>query len=380
MTLHRPLKVAIFWLNFGPYHVARLQSLAEVVDLTAIELVRGKTNHQWDIDDQSVNFRWESLYRDVQYDQIDHEDFRQRIDWCLSQNEPDVVIIPGYSPYFPRYLIKWAVKHRKIRILMIDSNQFDKKRYWPLELIKRWQLRKFHAAVVAGETSHDYMRHLGMPEKSLFIGYDVVDNTRFCAGADVARKKPDFFRQKLQLPEQYFLIVARFVHQKNFDNILSGYRRYHAETPNPWPLVICGDGEDRNWMQSYVADMPDVHLRHFVQIEDLVHYYGLATAFVLLSRWETWGLVVNEAMAAGLPLILSSSVACWHDLLQIDKNGLLVEDFQNPDEIAAAFKAMSDLPDTTRHAMGQASRAIIANWPLSRFRDAVMEAIRYVTH
>ncbi len=112
----------------------------------------------------------------------------------------------------------------------------------------------------------------------------------------------------------------------------------------------------------------------FVQIGPLSRYYGLASAFVLPSVKEAWGLVVNEAMAAGLPVMVSVTAGCRSDLVQDGANGFLFDPW-DVNDIAGAMRRMEHLPEEARAAMGQRSRRIISAWSPKRFADGLLRAI-----
>jgi glycosyltransferase involved in cell wall biosynthesis len=110
----------------------------------------------------------------------------------------------------------------------------------------------------------------------------------------------------------------------------------------------------------------------FKQYHELPAYYGLADAFVHASRVEPWGLVVNEAMAAGLPVVVSRQCGCASTLVQDGGNGFC-ESFDDADEIAMRLAQLDDEP-ALRSRMGARSREIVADWGPSRFAAGALEA------
>jgi glycosyltransferase involved in cell wall biosynthesis len=119
---------------------------------------------------------------------------------------------------------------------------------------------------------------------------------------------------------------------------------------------------------------PHVHWPGFVQYPDLPAYYGLAEAFILASTIEPWGLVVNEAMASGLPVLVSQRCGCAPDLVREGQTGFTF-DPEYPDSIAAALQLVSADP-AAREAMGRLARAHIAGWSPERFGAGLLEASR----
>ena len=92
----------------------------------------------------------------------------------------------------------------------------------------------------------------------------------------------------------------------------------------PWSLVLLGDGPLKSDLCRLISDLrldACVHLPGFKQYHELPVYYGLASAFVHASTTEQWGLVVNEAMASGLPVLVSNRCGCAQDLVKEGVNG-----------------------------------------------------------
>ena len=125
--------------------------------------------------------------------------------------------------------------------------------------------------------------------------------------------------------------------------------------------------------------MPDlagaVVLPGFRQYDELPAFYGLAGAFVHASTTEQWGLVVNEAMAAGLPVIVSGRCGCAPDLVRNGVNGFTF-DPEDVEELAGLMQRMAAMRDGQRVAMARAGQRIIADWGPQRFADGLLQAVR----
>ena len=143
----------------------------------------------------------------------------------------------------------------------------------------------------------------------------------------------------------------------------------------PWHLVLLGDGPLRPEIEALVAklDLQNcVHLPGFRQYDQLPAYYGLAGAFVHASTTEQWGLVVNEAMASGLPVIVSNRCGCAADLVQEGVNGFTF-DPHDAEQLAKLMLTISD-PRFPTSDFGAASRRIIADWGPERFARGLQAA------
>src|SRR5215472_10349345 len=165
------------------------------------------------------------------------------------------------------------------------------------------------------------------------------------------------------------MACSRFEAKKNLPGLLRGYARYREMARGrPWSLVVVGDGElkeklfalrDRLGLEEHVL-FPGVK-----NYQELPSYYGLATAFIHASTTEQWGLVVNEAMAAGLPVLVSERCGCAPDLVVPGSNGLVFD----PHDVSSIANAMVEIANGSYdlRAMGRSSQKIVAQWSLARF-------------
>jgi 1,2-diacylglycerol 3-alpha-glucosyltransferase len=135
-----------------------------------------------------------------------------------------------------------------------------------------------------------------------------------------------------------------------------------------------GDGPLRETLNSQLSTLNlhgQVYLPGFKQYDELPAYYALAKAFVHASATEQWGLVVNEASASGLPVIVSNCCGCVPELVQ--ENGFTF-DPMNQHELASRLFEMASLSDEERERLGQASHRIATNFGPNRFGEGLKRA------
>jgi glycosyltransferase involved in cell wall biosynthesis len=220
------------------------------------------------------------------------------------------------------------------------------------------------------------MAALGVEEERIFTGYDAVDNEHFRRGAMVARLREPELRLSLGLPARYFLACSRFTPKKNLIRLLDAYARYRRlHAVGAWSLVVVGDGEQRAELTSICEQLRltgHVLLPGAKPYAELPTYYGLADAFVHASTTEQWGLVVNEAMASGLPVLVSNRCGCSPDLVEEGRNGFLFDPY-DPAGIASAMYGMA-AERADRASMGQAGQDIIARWSPENFAKSLASA------
>ena len=191
-------------------------------------------------------------------------------------------------------------------------------------------------------------------------------------------------RNKPSLPENYFLASARFIEKKNLPTLIQAYAEYRrTEVRNRrrsrnrvrrGTSCFLGDGPLRETLNSQLSTLnlnEHVHLPGFKPYDQLPVYYALANAFVHASTTEQWGLVVNEAIASGLPVIVSNRCGCAPEL--VNGNGFTF-DPTNEDELATRLLEMAALPDEERKDLGDNSYQIAANFAPERFGEGLERA------
>jgi len=366
------MKIVICFDNLGPYHMARMQSIAQVSDLSVVQYRSKSKEYEW-LPHSSSALDIHTVKPTVVHGDVNEYEIICEI---MKLVKPDVLFIPGWASNFSHMLMNWASKTGVPMVVMSDSQEID----FPRSRVKEWLKSKlvnlFSAALVAGQRHRDYLIKLGFSTRLISLGYDVVDNGYFMSSADVIRQNPQKFRLEHQLPDRYILCCARFVEKKNLNYLIDSYYIYlnNLGANNEFlDLVLVGDGPLRAQLVKRINELgltERVHLPGFIQYAQMPTYYALADCFVLPSVTEQWGLVVNEAMAAGLPVIVSARCGCAVDLVQPHINGLVFNP-HNDFELADAFKnALTDKLLLQR--MGEQSRQIILDWSLEKFSDAVI--------
>jgi glycosyltransferase involved in cell wall biosynthesis len=132
-------------------------------------------------------------------------------------------------------------------------------------------------------------------------------------------------------------------------------------------LRVCFKAKD----SSSVGDH-DIYIYPFAQIDRTPVFYGLADAFLLASKVEEWGLVVNEAMAARLPVIVSSAAGCAHDLVEHGANGFLFDPY-SIESLTSCLEVLV-LDPSMRERMGHRSAELVANWGPELFAKNALAA------
>ncbi len=379
-------RLVVMFDRLGPYHVARLKALAGDFAVTALECFGETEEYAWQKVSAPDSFQRVTLFPEKSANQIDGAELSARVCSALDAARPEAVAIPGWFHPGARAALQWCVSARLPAVLMSESTAHDAPRSVVKEWIKGRIVGLFSAALVGGRAHVDYLRQLGFPSERIFTGYDVVDNTHFARGRTAhCPPAPDAPPTGL-----FFLASARFIEKKNLPMLLQAYAEYLAlatDAPStdvrptvspptaPWPLVILGDGPLRSALNSQLSTLNlhgHVHLPGFKQYDELPAWYARASAFVHVSTHEPWGLVVNEAMAAGLPVLVSNRCGCAPDLVVEGRNGFTFDPTDSR-QLAALMSDMTQRPD--REAMGRESEWIISRWNTSAFAAGMRCAV-----
>ena len=387
--MERKPAVAVVFHHIGPYHHARLNAAADRLSVTGIEW-SAKGHDAWGAAVTPTRYHKVSLFPEATDHYPDKVELRSAFSSALGQTKPDVVAINGWNNFGSLLAANCCVRRGIPMVVMSESSQQDEPRNWWKEAIKRRIVGLYSAALVGGRRHVEYLVELGMPRERIFTGYDVVDNEYFRQRAEEVRSERSEVRQKYGLPENYFLASARFIPKKNLPRLIRAYSEYRKRASAfakvtadrevggnaPWDLVVLGDGPLRETLNSQLSTLnlqAHVHLPGFKQYDELPAYYALAKTFVHASTTEQWGLVVNEAIASGLPVIVSDRCGCVPEL--VNGNGFTFDPFDEQ-EIVERLLQMASLLDDERKSLSGASYGISANFAPKRFGDGLEQAAR----
>lgn len=381
------MKLAISFTNFGPYHLARLRALALELtraggSLLAYETAGTERRYPWLTPRLAEPFAWETLFPGRALEAIPRSACAKAQREALERDRPDAVAIVGYARPESMAALDWATRSGRPTVLMSESQAIDHPRTWWKEAIKRRRVRRFSAALVGGPRHRDYLIDLGMPADRIALGYNAVDNEHFARRADAARRSAEL---RSGLPGRpYFLAVSRFVPEKNLVRLVRAFSRYRAAMPEGrgWDLVLCGDGPGAAEIHAAAREGGQagaIHFPGFLQAEELPRWYASAGAFVHPSLMEPWGLVVNEAAACGVPLLVSDRAGCAETLVP-DPPGTTGRIFDATDEgvMASALAWMAEQPEERRAAMGRRAAAVVDSWGPERFALGTLEALSLI--
>ena len=370
--------IALLFSNYGPYHIARLESLSNYLSVNnlqavGIELSRSEQRYPWQAKLEDLTLPIISVIKNSSLEETKLIHLVKELLVTLKQVNPTVIAISGYFNPSMLAALFWCKLCNKPAILFSETTESDFERIWWKEKIKRFIVKQFKAALVGGQPHKRYLMKLGMPEEAIFVGYDIVGNDTFHPERIRHLPKP--------LDKPFFLTVNRFISKKNLPFIISSYAKYRQQVGEAaWDLVLCGDGELRPQIEQQIAELnlqQVVHLPGFLQQSEMLPYFAHAGCFVHGSTTEQWGLVVNEAMAAALPVLVSNRCGCFEDLIIEGVNGFGFDPDNSQQLTDLMFMISND--SFERQKIGQAALKHIQNFAPDRFAKGLMQAVEYAT-
>ena len=236
-------------------------------------------------------------------------------------------------------------------------------RLWPKKFLLGHIIFPRASGFLCSGTSNKLMySYYNVPDEKLFPfayswGYD-----SFIEADQELRPQRERIRAELGIPLESFVVLfcGRLSQEKDPMHLLQAF--HHVAIPNK-ALVLVGDGNMRQSMQNYVAEhrLSPVFFFGFQGRQDISKFYAVADVLVLPSLKETWGIVVNEALCFGLPIVSSDMVGASTDLVLNGYNGYIFR-AGDVDGLADSIKLVGDAPLAERRTMGDRSRGLIQDW------------------
>ena len=355
------IRLLILTEIIAPYRIPVFNALAgdPEIDLEVVFLAEtDPATRQWHVYTNEIRFSY-SVLPSWRTRLGEHTILlNQNVPAVLSELAPDVILCGGYNYLASWQAQRWAHQNGVAFLLWSESTGADRRSQSNvIESLKRKFFAKCDGFVVPGISAQAYVRQIEASTKPVFIAPNAVDNQRFAANAEFARANASRTRVKLGLPARYFLFVGRLLKSKGVLELLEAYGSLSEELRSDLGLVFAGDGPLRSELesQSRVVSSGGVHFAGFVHRDELASYYALADCLVFPTHSDTWGLVVNEAMACGLPVVCSDVAGCAADLVKA--NGLPIAP-RNVQQLARAMERVAKDPGL-REEMSDRSRQLI---------------------
>ena len=352
------MKIALLTEIPAPYRIPLFNALATTqgVELEVLFLAERDPRRQYPVYEHEFLFRRRVLSGSGLVARGRWVVFSRGTRRELDRFDPDIVLLGGWNqPAFWTGL-RWAGRRRRPVVLWVESTARDERSGNPLlERLKRRAVAAAAAFLVPGRAAREYVESLGVSPERIVVAPNAVDLSIFSVDADRRDRNGCTF-----------LYVGRFSQEKGVDVLVRAFRGA------PGRLVLAGAGPLEDQVRSLVDER--VELLGHVPRERLPALYAEADCLVLPSRSEAWGMVLNEAAAAGLPLVATEAAGGGYDLIEQGVNGYRVP-VEDEDALAEALRKVAADPEW-RISAGERSRSLTAGYTGEAWAAAVRDLVR----
>lgn len=371
------IKNVILHNIIAPYRIWLFNALHKQMN-DFIVMYNAKTNceREWVIDENEQKFPYEIAFNTLE-NNIPAISLFKRTWQRLNHFDPEVVILGGYSisNYWAGFL--WARLNGRKLILWSCSNKNDHSRFFLKEAVKRFMVKRCDAYNVYGSKSREYLMELGADENRISIVGNNTDNQFYKNAVSKYRSRREQLLEQFHLRKKNFLFIGRFSPEKNLFFLLDAYKRIAHKYPG-WGLILVGNGPQFGEVGKYVNGnkLINVFMPGFIQKNELPKFFAMSDILILPSISEPWGLVVNEAMASGLPILVSKKCGCYPDLVKDGKNGFSFDPYDREDLCILMEKIASG--EVNLQNMGERALNMINEYTLGNAARIIKETIELV--
>tara|TARA_A100001015_G_scaffold273830_1_gene329654 strand:+ start:5349 stop:6530 length:1182 start_codon:yes stop_codon:yes gene_type:complete len=299
----------------------------------------------------------------------------------IRQSDYDVIWLHGYN--FAAYLVAFlAAKSKGIKIFFRGESHL---------MLKRGFLKKtFHtifckiffryvdAFLAIGTANKKYYKSLGVSDKDIFLVPYTIDNSRFRIDKDHVQNKIKELKTEIGLSQHPTIIFSsKFMERKRPHDLLEA-AKILQEKNYEFNILFVGSGELETTLNELVKknNLQNIFFKGFVNQSSLPLYYAACDIFVLPSINEPWGLVINEVMSCGLPVVVADGIGAADDLVQDGINGFIFEPL-NPHDLAKKLKLLLQ-NNSLRQEMSKQSSIIMNSWSYFECAEGVHNACRHL--
>ncbi|MBB6671690.1 glycosyltransferase family 4 protein [Cohnella nanjingensis] len=343
----------------SPYRVDFFNRLGRLCDLTVWFEARNEANREWETDERRFGFRYKFLPgRTFGLDKHTNLSVLR----ALRAERFDVYVIGGYSSPTEMLAIHW-LKLRKRPFLLSSDGGFPASEPGLLRKFKSYLISSASGWLSSGSNCTRYLTHYGaQPSRIYEYPFSSVSFSEEEL-APLAREERARLKREEGLQETVILAVGQFVPRKGFDVLLEAFARMRRGDVS---LLLIGGGPERERYETLIRErgLANVRIKPFMSKSELIPYFKVADLFAMPTRYDVWGLVVNEAAAFGLPIVSTRMAGAALDLVAEGENGYLVD----ADDAAALADRCERLAgdEILRQRFGRKSRELSRLYTMER--------------
>ncbi|HAV20105.1 MAG TPA: hypothetical protein DCX17_03670 [Firmicutes bacterium] len=329
------MKILFVFAHPAPYKIDLFNGLAPHIDLTVVfERHSSGFRHPYFYERTNYNFRTIFL-RGISIGAENHLSFE--LIRHLKNNAYDLIVMNGYSSFTEILTIKYLQRKKRPYVLYVNGGVIHEDPRWRLNLKTK---------LVSGATHYfspsthvdSYLRHYGaQQEQIIHYPYATIYDGDIAAEKISLKQKHSFWKS-LNIPDgPVFISAGQFIDRKNNIGIL----KIWCDRPQDNQLLLIGSGPDELKYQHFITEhkMKNVHIIPYQKRHNLLNLMRYATGFIILSKEDIYGHVINESLSQGLPVISSRHVMAALHLIKNAENGFLV-DLEDTDAINNAITTL----------------------------------------
>ena len=303
----------------SPYRLDFFNELGKYLDLKVVfEAKRNyKLNEKW-YKDEIKNFQAIFLK--------DGEIEERKINWKIlkhiNKNNQDLIVVTNYA-YFTELIALLYIKLKRIPYCMEVDGGIIRNEKWLIKKFKSFLIKGARAYISPSKDTDRFLIHYGANKEKIYrYPFTSIKESDLLQKSLTIDEKIQI-RKELGIKEEKVVIsVGQFIHRKGYDILLKACESIDS---NIGVYIIGGKPTDEYLRLKEQLNLTNVYFIDFKSKEEIKKYYKAADLFVLPTREDIWGLVINEAMAYGLPVITTNKCVAGLELIENIKNGYIVE-------------------------------------------------------
>lgn len=319
-------KVVIIHNIISPHVTPLFKEIAKKVDLIVLYCAEKEDNRSWDHKPEGFSYK---VLKNSSLKIAGKDLFTLFINTSLNKElkkiKPDVIVVSGWDQpaYYNAYIYSKFSKTKFV--VWSGSTEYEKslKRTLTKGLVKSL-IKGADSFIAYGSRARKYLISLGANAKKIYISHNTTDINKYKTLTDKYRQTANKLKQELGVSgEKIILFYGQLIERKGVMDLVEALRKVQMDLPETTLLVI-GNGQQKKILESK-KDIQNLLVLPDPGDEEICKYFALADVFVLPSKEEVWGLVVNEAMAGGLPVIVSDKAGSSVDLVKNGTNGYIFQ-------------------------------------------------------
>ena len=367
--------------NFlAPFRIPLFEELARRFDLEVWILGDVGVIREWNLDPNAMNFCCRripgaTLGVGSRYNALL---LNYSLPLELAKSDAEVVICCGWDSPAAFYCGLWARCSNRPFIVWSGSTAVETSRLrtWTAPIV-RWLVRSADAWISDGTRAAEYLASLGADPERTFPAFNAVDNAFYASASRMDAVERNEARLRFGVGNgPLVLYVGNLLALKGVFELVEAFAKF-AEQHADARLLVVGEGEDGPAMRERLERLgvsERVVFTGFADANTIATCFGMADLFVLASRQEIWGMVINEALASGVPVLATDVCGAAADLIEDGINGYRVPS-RNPDALAEAMLRHFNAPETHQQ-MRIAARDRVATFTFAAAADAFERCVK----